>query len=223
MTGKISEIFTSIQGEGIYAGERQIFVRFYGCNLKCRFCDTRIDTYRKYQPQILLAQILSCGRDFHSISFTGGEPLLQKDFLKEILVLTKNAGYKNYLETNGTLPYALTEVIDFVDVVAMDVKLASSTGLLDYLAQHAAFLKIASQKEVFVKSVICEETREEDLKKAIIMLRRINPKAVFVLQPDSSQNYISLEAKIGLFREMALKNNLNARIIPQMHKLAGVK
>jgi hypothetical protein len=121
------------------------------------------------------------------------------------------------------LPYALAEVIDFVDVVAMDVKLASSTGLLNYLAQHAAFLKIASQKEVFVKSVICEETEEEDLRKAIIMLRKINPKAVFVLQPNSSQDYISLEAKLGFFRDMALRNNLNARIIPQMQRLAGVK
>ena len=148
---------------------------------------------------------------------------MQKDFLKEILALTKNEGYKNYLETNGTLPYALAEVIDFVDVVAMDVKLASSTGLLDYLAQHAAFLKIASQKEVFVKSVICEETKEEDLKKALFMLRKINPKAVFVLQPNSSQDYISLEAKLGFFKGMATKFDLNARIIPQMHKLAGVK
>ena len=89
MTGKISEIFSSIQGEGIYAGERQVFARFAECNLRCSYCDTKFDSYREYTPGELLSEIASFGKGFHSVSFTGGEPLLQKDFLREILSLIK--------------------------------------------------------------------------------------------------------------------------------------
>ena len=146
MKGKISEIFDSIQGEGLYLGERQIFVRFFGCNLGCKFCDTKPGRFIEYEPQELLEEIKLYPKDCHSISFTGGEPLVQKDFLKEVLGLTKKQGYINYLETNGTLSDALNEVIEYLDIVAMDLKLPSSTGLEYFWEAHSKFLKIASAK-----------------------------------------------------------------------------
>src|SRR3990167_3151859 len=103
MTGKIAEVFDSIQGEGLYLGEKQIFVRFFGCNLSCKFCDTKSDRFTEYEPEELFEEIKLYHNSFHSISFTGGEPLLQNDCLKEVLKLTSGHGYKNYLETNGTL------------------------------------------------------------------------------------------------------------------------
>jgi 7-carboxy-7-deazaguanine synthase len=39
-TAKITEVFLSIQGEGVHAGDEHIFVRFHGCNMRCTFCDT---------------------------------------------------------------------------------------------------------------------------------------------------------------------------------------
>jgi len=63
------------------------------------------------------------GSDIHSVSFTGGEPLLHKDFLKEILRLLKNQGITTYLETNGTLADEFSQLKDEVDIVAMDIKL----------------------------------------------------------------------------------------------------
>ena len=45
---RIADIFSSVQGEGIYAGEPQVFVRFYGCKYNCRFCDTHLSAYNKY-------------------------------------------------------------------------------------------------------------------------------------------------------------------------------
>ena len=85
MKAKIAEVFDSVQGEGIYLGERQLFVRFFGCNLSCDYCDTRPDRYLEYEPHELFDEIKLYGNNFHSICFTGGEPLLQKDFLKVVL------------------------------------------------------------------------------------------------------------------------------------------
>ena len=80
--GRISDVFESIQGEGPYVGERQIFVRLFGCNLNCKFCDTKLERFDEYTAPELLDRILEFRGNYHSISFTGGEPLLQKDFLK---------------------------------------------------------------------------------------------------------------------------------------------
>lgn len=61
------------------------------------------------------------------ISLTGGAPLLQAKFLGELLPRLENEGHRNYLETAGDLPQQLEAIIEYLDVVAMDVKLSSVT------------------------------------------------------------------------------------------------
>jgi len=223
MKGRIAEIFLSIQGEGLYVGEKQVFVRLAGCNLDCGYCDTKIYSFREYEPLALLGE-LSCYRDnYQSVTFTGGEPLVQKDFLKEILALTRQSGFKNYLETNGTLAEALEEVIDNVDIVAMDFKFPSSAGSSAYWPQHRKFLKIASLKEVFIKAVICASTLESDLREAIGVIKEVSPGVVLVLQPDSNADYFDIEEKINRFKYICISENIAVCIIPQIHKLVGVK
>ena len=221
--GKISEIFESIQGEGLYLGERQIFVRFFGCNLNCSFCDTKLSHFEEYTPEELLAKILKFNGNYHSISFTGGEPLLQRDFLKDAMALTKKSGFKNYLETKGVLADELSEVIEYVDIIAMDFKLPSSTGCGEYWDEHRQFLKIASGKEVFVKAVISGSTVESDLNKAIKIIRETDGGAALVLQPDSNEDSLELNKKLEAFKLICEYNKVNSRTIPQFHKFLGVK
>jgi len=221
--GKISEVFESIQGEGIYLGERQLFVRFFGCNLRCKFCDTKLNHFVEYEPQGLLEKLKLYPGSYHSVSFTGGEPLLQRDFLKNILALTHKAGFKNYLETNGTLPEALEEVIDYVDIVAMDLKLPSSTALDDYWQAHSEFLKIASRKETFLKAVICNSTTEKDLRVALRVIEEIDRRFVLVLQPNTGEMHAGITEKLEEFKHICLEHNISSRIIPQMHKIYGVR
>lgn len=222
--GKISEVFDSIQGEGLYVGERQIFVRFYGCNLTCRFCDTRPEQFMEYEPAELLGEIELHRRSWHQmVAFTGGEPLMQKDFLKEIMRLVKGQGLRNYLETNGTLPQALEEVIDYADIISMDLKLPSSADMAGFWQEHRKFFEIASRKEVFVKAVISKTTTKDDLWQALGLMREINRAAILVLQPDSSEDSAQLEPKVDSLRDLCALEGITSCVIPQMHKVIGVR
>ncbi len=224
MKGRIAEVFESIQGEGVYLGERQIFIRFYGCNLnQCKFCDTRLDEFKEYEPYELFSHLKSYSNNFHSVSLTGGEPLMQKDFLKEFLPLVKQKGLTTYLETNATLPSALKDIIDYTDIIAMDFKLPSSTGLREFWQEHKAFLDIASRGKVFVKAVICHDTDVADLKKAVELLSDFNQNIPFILQPNSFELNRWLMDKIQGFKEYSLRFLSDVRVIPQVHKLAGIR
>ena len=229
---EITEIFSSIQGEGIFLGAKQIFVRFKKCNLECTFCDESrgIDT-KEYDPLELMKEVRAMDAakgPHHSVSLTGGEPLLYWDFLKAFLkLLKKNRGFKSYLETNGTLPHELAKIIDLVDIVAMDFKLPSATGERAYWHEHADFLKIASRKNVFVKAVVTADTDKEDIEKAIQLIKKAHKNIPFILQPVTpvkpSDRGIGHETLLG-FLELGSRNNVNnMRVIPQIHKILKVK
>lgn len=223
MKARIAEIFASIQGEGLYLGEKQVFVRFFNCNLSCTYCDTKPDRFMEYEPQELFEEIKLYRNKYHSISFTGGEPLLYKDFLKEILKLTSKHGHRHYLETNGTLFFELEEIIDRIDIVAMDLKFPSSSGMGNLWNMHRKFLKVAVQKEVFLKAIICLATQEEDLKEALSLIREVSPSSVLVLQPNSYQNQKALDEKLFRFKEIANQEKVTTCVIPQIHKIAGLR
>ncbi|MFA6216986.1 MAG: 7-carboxy-7-deazaguanine synthase QueE [Candidatus Omnitrophota bacterium] len=222
MKAKIAEIFKSVQGEGIYIGEKQLFVRFFGCNLNCKYCDTKLIDFVEYEPQALLDVLKQFPGKFHSISFTGGEPLLHLDFLKEFLPLSRQVGLKHYLETNGTLPDALEAVIDHFDIVAMDVKLPSSTGLKHFWEEHKKFLTIASRKEVFIKAVICHSTQEEDLLEVIQLIKEGDSSAILVLQANNLEDDDQMKEKLVKFREFCVNQHVTACIVPQIHKTVGL-
>lgn len=224
MKGKINEIFSSIQGEGVFVGERQVFVRLAGCNLKCAYCDTDIRSWEEHEPAEALAAVKKHGKHFHSVSFTGGEPLCQTEFLKELMRLTRAEGYRNYLETNGTLPDELKQVIGLCDFVAMDLKLPGSTGLKAYWDEHCRFLRACGDAETFIKAVVCETTVESDIFESIRTISEARPNAVLVLQPDSRSKDTELLGRImESFRMLCHKRGIAACVIPQVHRIIGVK
>jgi len=228
MKAKISEIFSSIQGEGIYAGHRQIFVRFAGCNIDCIFCDTKNPArVRLFSVKQLLSRVkkLDASSNHHSVSITGGEPLLQAEFLKEALSEIRNIGLKIYLETNGTLPDRLDEVLGLVDIISMDIKLPTSTRSPGCWRKHAQFLKKAGDKEVFVKTVVTSDTKSGDFARAVDLVRSQDRNIAFVIQPVTPANGTKAIDVIRLLRyhKQAVQSLPNARIIPQLHKAIGVR
>ncbi len=125
MNAQINEIFSSIQGEGLLIGRRQIFIRFSGCNLDCNYCDTpqsRDPTFgTPYSEEELFNSVDNLiTPDFHSISITGGEPLLHADFIKSFL---EKYDFNCLLETNGSLPGNLKKILNVIDYASVDIKL----------------------------------------------------------------------------------------------------
>jgi 7-carboxy-7-deazaguanine synthase len=130
---KISEIFTSIQGESSFAGLPCTFIRFTGCNLRCHYCDTpyALEGGIELEPDQVVNKVRESGISLNEI--TGGEPLLQEEsyFLIRLLL---NEGNTVLLETNGSI------ALDRVDrrvVKIMDMKCPSSG-----MTEHMDFLNI---------------------------------------------------------------------------------
>ncbi len=221
MKAKISEIFSSIQGEGIYRGCPQIFVRFWGCNLRCSFCDTKLNSYQS----LSLNQVVKRVKKYEPVKFislTGGEPLLQEKFLKEFLPRLKKQGMKVYLETNGTLPENLKPVIEYIDIVSMDFKLPSSTKRESYWKEHRQFLDIALTKEVLVKAVISKDTKIVDITKSVEILNSKSKDINFILQPEYPYEE-ELEQKLCLYKKLCQEKGLKVQVMGQLHKVLQVR
>lgn len=243
MESYLGEVFSSFQGEGIYIGYRQVFVRFAGCNLNCLYCDTRTEDTPSFcrmeekagsgnikllsnpfsQEDLLEVLNLYPLNIHHSLALTGGEPLLQRDFLKDFLPLFKERfKTKVFLETNGTLPDNLDNLLPYLDIIAMDFKLPSSLGGDNYLDKHLEFLNKILGKKVFVKIIITEYSREEEIEEFLSALAKISSSVPLVFQPvvppGKSHSSLSPEKILG-FQSLGLKYYPGIRVIPQVHKI----
>ena len=229
MQAKVSEIFLSYQGEGPFAGSRQLFLRFYGCNLDCVYCDTFLESYKSFSKESLLGKILDFEDNYNELTLTGGEPLLQAGFLKGFLPLfRKHRKHKIYLETNGTLPDRLEEIIDYTDIIAMDFKIPSSAGNPQNLWKaHERFLEIASRKELIIKAVITDSTTVDDIKQMSRQIAGLKKKSVIILQPVTPVGDLVREPDeemIAYFRGYVEKETgKEVRILGQMHKCLGIR
>ena len=103
---KVSEIFKSIEGEGLRTGLPAVFIRLHGCNLRCSYCDSMYAVEGSDYKQMSVAQILDAVKEFSGIThvtLTGGEPLIHQD-VEDLLSLLSSNGYQVNIETNGTVP-----------------------------------------------------------------------------------------------------------------------
>ena len=217
---KIKEIFDSIQGEGPYVGEKQLFVRTTKCNLNCKYCDTDFlcDENSKEYNFDEFFEILKSS-DAQTVSFTGGEPLLEADFLFEFFKRYKNRlNKKIYLETNGTNANELKKIIDYVDVVSMDIKLKSATGLEFSLITFDDFLNISKEKEVFAKVVFDENISNSEIIEVTTLAKKYG--ILLILQPKMP---ISSTLNIDEIFEKFYSKYKNVRLIPQVHKFLNVR
>ena len=229
----ISEIFSSIQGEGKLIGRRQVFVRFSGCNLNCNYCDTPLSRDPNYGSEFDIRTLYKkvdklITPDFHSISLTGGEPLLHADFIKNFL---EEYNLPALLETNGSLPDEIDKLTELVDFVSLDIKLPEHEAISnwdDLMNRELESIKILIEKgiDTYCKLVVQPSTQTDTVSSIAARIRDEIPdtsKLPLVVQPSSplelwagkTQKLLEISEKAG--------EHLNILTIPQVHKLLKLR
>lgn len=219
MKAKIKEIFSSVQGEGIFVGYKQLFVRFCKCNLNCTYCDTDFSSIgaKEYTPEEL-AEYCNKFTDCHSVSLTGGEPLTETEFLKKFLPLLN---LPVYLETNGTLYEEAKEIEPFIEYVAADIKLPSSTGLSPLWIKHDRFFEMVKEKNLFAKVVFNSDIEEDEIKQASQLCKKYNIELIIQPVMKGAMPGVTPEHMLDILNRF-LKYYNKVRLIPQVHKFINI-
>jgi len=241
--GWLHEIFRSVQGEGIYTGVMQVFVRLSGCGFSCSYCDTEaakervescacrlpggaVELENPVDPEAAATLTLSLAAlpGTHSISITGGEPLEQPEFLAGFLDLVRRGGLPLYLETNGLDTAGLESVLPLVDIVSLDIKLPSLCGGDNVFPAYRETLRVAVEKALFCKIVIAGGTDREEFEEAVGLIAEVDSGIPLVIQPATPVGpCIPPDPQVLLgFAAAAAPLLEDVRIIPQCHLMLGL-
>lgn len=238
------EVFSSLQGEGLLVGCRQVFVRLARCNLACGYCDTpfspvpscRVEdapasgNFRDLANPVALETLSNILYTWdrqtpglhHSIALTGGEPLVQAETLGEWLPSLREI-LPVYLESNGTLPATLEPLLPYLDWISMDIKLPSMSGCPTPWQDHCNFLALARDKECQVKVVIGEETSFREVEAAARMVHEIAPEVSLILQPVTREGKVAVTGRTLIdLHTCAARIHASTRVIPQTHRFLGL-
>jgi organic radical activating enzyme len=156
------------------------------------------------------------------VALTGGEPLLQSEFLAELLSC-RSIPRPRLLETSGTHAERLLQLLPLVDIVSMDIKLPSNSGERALWAEHEHFLRLARGK-AYVKVLVDAATNPQEVERAAALVRDTAPEAPVFLQPicDVSGDVDVNQRRLDVFFEAARRHLQDVRVLPQMHKLLGI-
>lgn len=204
-----TDIFKSIQGEGLDTGLPCIFIRLATCNLNCSYCDVdKTCKEKSYNVKNMLAQIHKL--KIKRVCITGGEPLMQEDTLPLVYELLADE-YKVSIETNGAIPIDKdyhTRSFRYI----MDIKTPSS-GMSDKNILENIF---ALQKRDEIKFVI-SNMRDYEFAKKIIKQYPIYCSILF--------SPVDCDLNLGkILATKIIQDGLeDVRIQLQQHKILGIK
>ena len=202
---KVNEIFDSIQGESLYSGIPCVFIRLTGCNLRCRYCDTRY----AYDEGIDLSipEILTKVKEYNCnlVEITGGEPLSQEETPLLIHKLL-NRGHVVLLETNGSHDI---RIIDQRCIRIVDIKCPGSGEVEKNNLNNLNNLTLRDQ----VKLVIGSREDYEFAKKVSKMTKESFPQNNILFSP------MNPDLKPEELARWILEDHLEVRLHLQLHKI----
>lgn len=204
---KISEIFFSLQGEGLEIGLPTVFVRLFACDLRCNWCDTMYAVegrdFRDHSVLEVLSEIEK--HECKRVCITGGEPLIQIKEVEELSNYLIKDNYKILLETSGHKmppPILWTEN----STISMDCKCPSSS--MQDKMDFDLFIKLRPKDQL--KFVIQDEI---DYEYARGILKRYNISANIIFQPTHGSD-------LGWITKKVIDDKLEfIRVLPQLHKI----
>jgi len=254
-SGYIYEIFASIQGEGGSArgsafGRHQVFVRFSGCNLPliyghgCVWCDTKkawdmrtphatvytengVEEIRNpMTKESVIKYVLDLKKkSTHSVSITGGEPLLQPVFLNNLIKTLHSHNISVFLETNATLPDNLAKITEHVDIVSADIKDRTAIPKINWEKIMNKEVRTIEEfygrgSRVYAKYVVTEGTEDRDV---ICVCKSIDHLDIdLVIQPAFGDR-ISLSRVLGIMnRASEILGSERVVLSVQIHKLLEI-
>ncbi len=204
---RVSEIFFSLQGEGIYIGAPTVFVRLYGCDLRCEWCDTMYAVEGGEFRTMSVSEVVERveGLRCKTVCITGGEPLLQEEEVTELAAILLKGGYHILLETSGHME---PPPVFFDDgcVISLDCKCPGSA--MESSTDFGLFRKLGEKDQL--KFVIKDEA---DYLYAKGVLREHPTKACVVFQPVGG-------TEMKWIADRVLRDKMRGvRVLPQLHKL----
>jgi 7-carboxy-7-deazaguanine synthase len=234
---KLSEIFTSIEGEGILFGTKTMFVRLAGCPLKCHWCDTPyalpMDSGIDYsidEVKELISKSLQ--PNTFKVNFTGGEPLVQYEVVLELAKFVRQKGLRIYLESACYDAMRFAKVLPYVDFCKVEFKLRDSKVVnekhydnllkneLDCLKQS-----VRSCKTTYIKVVVTNSSNLKEFKEIVhkvFRMARPSELAGFIIQPSYTVDEPTLDVLFG-FYDAVYPLFDQVRVVPQLHKIIGAR
>jgi len=237
ITTKVSEIFTSIEGEGIFFGTKTMFVRLAGCPFKCHWCDTPyalpIDSGVNYSiDEVKRIISMNLQPNTYKVNFTGGEPLVQYESVIELAKFASQIGLRVYLESSCYDAKRFAKVLPYINICKVEIKLRDSkivdekqyNNLIENelgCLRHA----INSNKTTYIKVVVTNSSNLNEFKHIVhevFNIARPSELAGFIIQPSYTVDEPTLDVLFG-FYDTVYPIYDQVRIIPQLHKIIGAR
>lgn len=234
---RLFEVFTSIEGEGIFCGTKTLFVRLAGCPFSCFYCDTvhalPINSGCEYNINNACKLIDSkLKNNTYKVNFTGGEPLMQHEAVLELAKYIRLKNIPTYLESSCFDFDKFNQLISHIDYIKIEFKTMDSKFITPKSYEHTLTNElmclqqsVLQNKKPYVKIVISSYTKESEFNRlldSIFSISEINDISGFVLQPVYGSAMPNLN-KLLQFYDLVCPYYKDVRIIPQLHKFIGAQ